>query len=77
MLVVMVVVIVVVMVVVVMMIKIMVEVDLTKSNKNVIPPGGTVRVVLTWIFRETSTTRCPDSAAPLLRIRSRLLCGFH
>ena len=65
---------VVVMVVVVVMI--MVVGDLTKSNKNVTPPGGTVRVVLTSIFRETSTTRCPGSAAPLLRIRSRLLCGF-
>ena len=69
------------MVVVVMMVVVVVVImvvgDLTKSNKNVIPPGGMVRVVLTSIFRETSTTRCLDSAAPLLLIRSHLLPWVH
>ena len=66
-------------VVVVIMVVVMVIMavgDLTKSNKNIIPQGGTVRVVLTSIFRETSTTRCLDSAAPLLQIRSQFLRWF-
>ena len=62
---------VVVVVIMVVVMVIMVVGDLTKSNKNIIPQGGTVRVVLTSIFREASTTRCSDYAAPLLRIRSR------